>query len=80
MRFLHEILRKIQILVRYRLSLFTYFAAILLSLMPHQLSLLVDSNITGLDKPVGLQKIKAAIISRQPKHKVDKVVRPTQQL
>jgi hypothetical protein len=67
------------------LSLFTHFsgnsfAAILLSVMPHQLYLQVDASITGLDRPLGIQEFEAARISIQPKHEVGKVVIPTLQL
>jgi hypothetical protein len=83
--FFYEILRKVQILVRYTLSLFTHFsvfifAAIFLPVIPHQLALLDDADIIGLDSPVGLQQVEAAIISRQLTHEVGKVVGPTQQL
>jgi len=67
------------------LSLFTnfsvfIFAAIFLPVIPHQLALLDDANIIGLDSPVGLQEVEAAIISKQLTHEGGKVVSPTQQI
>jgi hypothetical protein len=41
------------------------FAAILLSLMLHQLFLQIYANITGLDKPLGLHEVEAATTYRQ---------------
>jgi hypothetical protein len=67
------------------LSLFTHlcgniFATILLSVMTHQLYLQVDAKITGLDKPLGLHELEAALIYRQPTHEFGNVVSPTQHL
>jgi hypothetical protein len=55
------------------------FAAILLSVMLHQLSLQIYAYITGLDKPLGLHEVETATIYRQSAYEVGKFVSPTQQ-